>query len=323
MFTSEIDKLRAKNLTIEGKQAAVNIILNRLLDEKLRMVALSDDIIQQLEEVFTLTHDDHIRYRLAHLYLRRKDYCKAKELLEGLDDTFYEHPIARIYLMICLYKNKQTNENILLGELKDYVKDFQDNIQKEIRQEIANRKVQEQRSLFNYLELLIYMTDLPYEELEPILSFRKYLTRSTYMILTHRQESRISRYRERIESEIQEYNPSDFDVYINFLNPDNDAPDFEPKERNLFLGLAINHGKRISNESLWDWAWDHAEDVSENKLKTNISSIRTKIRNKGPHFKSKEANPIQSVERGYRLVSELTFCIIARERDLRIRIDSF
>ncbi|MFC1854129.1 hypothetical protein ACFL27_28430, partial [candidate division CSSED10-310 bacterium] len=177
---------------------------------------------------------------------------------------------------------------------------------------LSNPEVEAQRSLFNYLELLVYLTGLDYGRLEPLFSEHFLLTTSEYKILTHRRDSRIDRYKERIGQEIKEYH-----VYLNKYEGVK-KPEFEPKPERLFLLLAT---RRDYSAPLYDIAvniWDN--DLIPNKtIRPVVSYIRRLIRANNPEL-GDDFDPVLFVEPGsYQLNPKLRFCIIARDEALYFR----
>ncbi|PSF36154.1 hypothetical protein C7H19_14240 [Aphanothece hegewaldii CCALA 016] len=177
-----LSKLQSKQSEIELQLLAADA-LHYTFEQKLlhtncsKLTTQLEEVIEKFENYLEKIPLDDLYYRLAHLYLRQKNWQKADNILHQLDENFYYQTEALIYIALCRYK---------LGD-KQVISKIAKQLSLEPEQDkFESRLVQEQK--YNLLEMLVYACDdLSYEDLDP---YFKHGSMKVYLILTNQRPHR-------------------------------------------------------------------------------------------------------------------------------------
>lgn len=81
------------------------------LDKKLIKAGFLNSLVTQLNEIIEIFYTsfpevpiDDLRYRLAHLYMRNRQWEKANDQLLEINEDFFNATEAKIYLALCSIK---------------------------------------------------------------------------------------------------------------------------------------------------------------------------------------------------------------------------
>ncbi|MFB2891352.1 hypothetical protein ACE1CI_00240 [Aerosakkonemataceae cyanobacterium BLCC-F50] len=130
------------------------------LDKKLIKAGLLNTLATQLNEIIEILHTsfpdvpiDDLRYRLAHLYMRNRQWEKADEQLLNIHEDFFNATEAKIYSTLCSIKQ---GDSPFIEKLANQITESRNQ---------SSKTIQEYH--YNLLEMLVYASGIDHSVLQP------------------------------------------------------------------------------------------------------------------------------------------------------------
>lgn len=130
------------------------------LDKKLIKAGFLNSLVTQLNEIIEIFYTsfpevpiDDLRYRLAHLYMRNRQWEKADEQLLKINEDFFDATEAKIYLALCSIKQGYSPS---IEKLANQITESRNQ---------SSKTIQEYH--YNLLEMLVYASGIDHSVLQP------------------------------------------------------------------------------------------------------------------------------------------------------------